>query len=101
MKTFQFHDEEGRLHAFEINIPLRGRVGVSRIAAQIPNAKLLKKTKDLSGLRGEDVFCEFELNSKLFTIEGPFGDNSRYLIGSNPPKHCPELELIEKAFINA
>ena len=73
---------------------------VTRIASNIPGAKILKKPKVLSWFK-EDVFCEFELNNKQFTIEEPFGDNSRYLIGTNPPGNCEELEIIEEAFRNA
>jgi hypothetical protein len=47
------------------------------------------------------VFCEFELNNKLFTILEPFGDNSRYLISKEPVGYCGELELIQEAFKNA
>jgi len=101
MKTYPINNDQGQLHAFEINIPFRGRLGVSKIVGKIPNTKVLKKPKFLSGFRDEDIFCEFEVNEKKFTIEEPFGDNSRYLICSNPPGHCKELELIEREFINA
>ena len=98
MKTFPINNDLGKLHAFEVIIPLSGRHGVSKVVSRIKNAKILKKPKFLSGFRGEDIFCEFELNEKKFTIEEPFGDNSRYLVSTNPPGHCEELELIEREF---
>ena len=101
MKTFPLHDKQNQLHAFEIKIPFRGRFGVSRIASKVPNVKLLKTPKFLSWFRDDDIFCEFAINDKKFTIEEPFGDNSRYLIGANPPGHCEELEIIEMTFKNA
>ena len=101
MKTYPLQNDQHQLHAFEISIPFRGRLGVYRIIEMIPNVKLLRKPKFLSGFRGEDVFCEFEINNKQFAIEEPFGDNSRYLIGSNPPGYCPESEFIEQAFKDA
>lgn len=99
MKIYTIHNEHHQLHAFEISIPFQGRLAVYRIIEKIPNVKLLKKPKFLSGFSGDDdIFCEFEINNKQFTIEEPFGDNSRYLIGSNPPGYCSELEIIEQAF---
>jgi len=101
MKTYPLENDKHQLHALEIKIPLRGRLGVAKVVETIPNTVLIKKPKFLSGFRGVEVFCEFKINNKLFTIEEPFGDNTRYLIGSNPPGYCPELELVEKAFKNA
>ena len=101
MKTYPIYNEQHELHAFEINNAFIGRRATTRIAASIPNVKLMKKPKFFSWFRDGGVFCVFKLNNKEFTIEEPFGDNSRYLIISNPPNHYPELSEIEAAFKNA
>jgi hypothetical protein len=101
MKTYPLHDDkDGRLYAFEVSNTLLGRKGALQVAAKIPEVRILKKPKFLSWFK-EDVFCEFELNNKLFTILEPFGDNSRYLISKEPVGYCGELELIQEAFKNA
>ena len=98
MRTYPIQNEQHQLHAFEINNALTGRRAVAKIIESIPNVKLKKKPKFFSWFRNNDVFCIFELNNREFTIEEPFGDNSRYLIGCNPPCHSPEIIIIEKAF---
>lgn len=101
MKTHTIHNEQNELHAFEINNTFTSRRAVTRIVENIPNVTILKKPKFLSWFRDDDVFCVFILNNTEFTIEEPFGDNSRYLIVANPPRHCPELSTVEVAFSNA
>ena len=101
MKTYSIHDEQHELHAFQINNAFVRRRTVVRIVGSIPNVTILKKPKFLSWFRDDDIFCVFMLNNKEFTIEEPFGDNSKYLIVSNPPGHCSELLTVEAAFNNA
>lgn len=100
MKTYPLCDENGKLHAFEIGNLFNGRKRVTRIVSNIPNTLILKRPKLLSWFN-EDIFCEFYFKNKSFTIEEPFGDHSRYLIGANPPGYCEELEIIEEVFRNA
>ena len=100
MKTYPLKNDEGKLHAFEINNLRVGRLGVVRIVEKIPEAVVIKRPKFLSWFR-EDEFCQFKVGSQLFTVEEPFGDNSRFLVGAEPPGWCPQLEIVEKAFSEA
>ncbi len=99
MKTYPLTNEEGKLHAFEIANSGLGRKGLVSIVEKIPGVVLLKKPKLLSWLR-EEEFCRFVLESQEFSIEEPFGDNSRYLIGAVPPGWCSQLEVVEEVFSN-
>jgi len=100
MKTYPLKNKEGQLHAFEIDNVRIGRSGVVRIVEGIHGVKLIKKPKFLSWLR-EEEFCQFMVGSHLFTVEEPFGDNSRYLVGAKPAGWCPQLEVVEEAFNKA
>ncbi len=101
MKTYPLNNEHQQLHAFEIENTFTGRNAVTKIVSLIPKVDVLKKPKYFSWFKDSDVFCIFKLNGREFTIEEPFGDNSRYLIGANPPGHCAEISIIEEAFKNA
>ena len=98
MRTYPIQNEQHQLHAFEISNAFKSRSAVTRIIETIPNVIVTKKPKFFSWLRNDDIFCMFKLNNKEFTIEEPFGDNSRYLVGCNPPGYCPELAIVEEAF---
>ncbi len=98
MRTYPINNEQQQLHAFEISNTFRGRSAVSKIIEAIPNVTIIKKPKFLSWFRDEDVFCIFNLNNKVFSVEEPFGDNSRYLIGAMSPGDCSEIVTIENAF---
>lgn len=97
MRTFPLLDDEGRLHAFEIGNHMIRRRGVVRVVNSVPNAKVLKKPRLFSWFR-EDVFCRFSVGGKVFSVEEPFGDNSRYLVGAEPPGWCEELETVHEFF---
>ncbi len=98
MNIHPIHNEQHQLHAFEINNAFKGRRAVTKIIETIPDVKIIKKPSFLSWFRDNEIFCIFELNNREFTIEEPFGDNSRYLISAKPPGHCAELAIIEEAF---
>ncbi len=99
MKVYELRNESGRVFAFEIDIPLRGRRGVCSIIRKIPGAKLTKTPRFLSWFRDGENFCEFELGGVTFQAEEPFGDNSRYWIGpKDAPCWHPEIEAVLEAF---
>ena len=100
MKTYLHKGDEGKLTSFEVSNTIIGRRGVVKILNKIPEVKIIQTPIFLSWLR-EDVFCRFKLKNKTFTIEEPFGDNSRYLICSEPPEPCVEIEIVEKVFSEA
>ena len=100
MKTHLLKNEVGKLHAFEIENIRLSRNGVVRIVKRIPQAILVRKPKLLSWLR-EEEFCQFKVGEQLFSVEEPFGDNSRYLVGAEPSGWCPEIEVVEMAFREA
>lgn len=97
MTVYDLKDEDGRIFAFEIkNI---GRQALYEIVCTIPNAHIIRAPKLLSEFK-EDEFCEFEIDGQKFRALEPFGDNSRYWIGPEPPKWCKLVELVREAFIS-
>lgn len=64
----------------------------------IPGAHLLKQLPLFSWWLGEDEFCGFDLNGIRFVVWEPWGDSSRYWVGSDPPRWTPEVTRVREAF---
>ena len=95
MKTYDIQNQQGRVCAFEIeNI---GRRELCELIRSFPGVRLLREPKWLSEFR-EEEFCEFELNGQAFRAWEPFGDNSRYWIGPEPPEWCEQVEAVRGLF---
>ena len=95
MRVHDHLDNQGRIFAFEVaNI---GRRAICYVAEQVPDVHILR----VPGLRSRDQFCEFEINGRLFVIEEPFGDNSRYWVGPEPPSWCEEINVVRNTFVKA
>ena len=100
MKTYDLHNNEGRLFAFEVDNAFLGRRGACRVIRSIPNVKILREPKFLSWFR-EEVFCEFELGGHTFEVWEPYGDNSRYWVGPEPVVLTEQITDIRAAFAAA
>jgi hypothetical protein len=87
MRTYDLTDEQRRLFAFEVSNTLIGRIGACAVARGISGVSNLVETRDTAG---KDEICSFELSGERFIICEPFGDNSRFWIGTEPPHWCPE-----------
>jgi hypothetical protein len=98
MKTFDLYDKDGRLHAFEVNNALLGRRGLLAVVKRIPGATIIRRPLPLFSWFREEVFCEFSIGDRKFVAWEPFGDSSRYWIGTEPPGWCAELPLVRDAF---
>jgi hypothetical protein len=98
MKVYDLKDKEGRNFAFEVGNALIGRAEVARIVGRIPGAIVTRKPKAFSW-SSEDEFCEWEINGVRFNAWEPFGDNSRYWIGPNPPEWRSEIQNVRNAFL--
>jgi hypothetical protein len=98
MKIFDLRDKEGRLHAFEVHNTLLGRRGLLAVVKTIPGATITRKPLHLLSWFREEEFCEFTIGDRLFVAWEPFGDSSRYWIGTKPPGWCAELLLVRDAF---
>lgn len=95
MKIHEIKDDIGRICAFEVaNF---GRHRACRFVSKIPSVNVIKRQKHFQ-FTADDEFCMFELNGKQFFLFEPFGDNSRFLIGSTPIGWCVEMDEIRKAF---
>jgi hypothetical protein len=77
-----------------------GRGGACAIINRIPGSRILHGPGPLSWFR-EEQFCAFELKRQRFLVEEPFGDNSRYWIGPEPPVWCEEIDVVRRAFLDA
>ena len=97
MKIFDGLNDAGKLHYFEISNSLVSRGRACDIVASIPGAEIIKRS---SSRWADDVFCVFRLGDKLIEIWEPFGDNSRFHIGANPPGWCQELAQVREIFAN-
>jgi hypothetical protein len=100
MKVYDLHDKAGRAFAFEIPNVLLGRKGACRVVRKIPGVRVLKSPKPFSWSR-QEVFCEFEVSGQRFQIWEPFGDNSRYWIGPEPPEYTEVIGVVRHAFESA
>lgn len=100
MKIYDLRDDDDRIFAFEVPNTFLGRRGARRIVGAIPGARVLPATHH-PDIGNSDQFCAFELGSNTFVVDEPFGDNSRYWIGANPPRWVPELSIVRDAFARA
>jgi hypothetical protein len=82
MRVWEHKDEEGRVCAIEVP-SLMGRRWATYLVSQIAGATVVRSPKSFSWFR-EETFCEFDLDGARYSIEEPFGDNSRYWIGQSP-----------------
>jgi hypothetical protein len=94
MKIHDLKDKEGRVFAFEVPNTLLTRRGVCKLVQSIPGARLLSGRRELR----EDEFCAFEVQGQRFKAWEPFGDNSRYWIGPEPPNWCEQVSFVRDAF---
>jgi hypothetical protein len=97
MRTYELLDTNGRVYAFEVNNSGLGRRGVCRVVDTIPGAHIVRKPKIFSWFR-EEYFCEFEVEGKTFVAWEPYGDNSRFWIGPEPPRWLPQTQAVRDAF---
>lgn len=98
MKIYEGKNEKGELVYFEIT-SLLGRWLTTRAITRIPGLEILKAPKWFY-FKNEDVFCVFKIGEVTFEAWEPWGDSSRFHIGSNPVKPTPELEQIMMYFSN-
>ena len=97
MRVYDLHDDDGRIFAFEVNNFLNWRLGIIRIIAKIPGARITWRPS-LSWFSPE-VFCRFEIDGIEFEAWEPFGDNSRYWIGPNPARWVPQIDMVRDSFV--
>jgi hypothetical protein len=98
MKVFDGFNQDGKLVYFEIS-SIYGRWATYKFIGTLPNVEFIKRPRYFS-LFGDDVFCVFRLGSQIFQVWEPWGDNSRFHIGTNPVVGSPELEALRNFFLN-
>jgi len=86
---------EGKTNAFEVSNLLLTRSRACKLAETIPGAKITKRSRLF---RDTDEFCIFTIGLDEFAIEEPYGDNSRYWIGTKDGKPSNCLPLARRAF---
>ena len=95
MQIYDITDNAGNVFAFEVSNSFLSRSTACRVACSIPGAKLIRKPRIFPS---QDEFCEFEIDGVTFTIWEPWGDNSRYWIGSKPERSVPQIAQVREAF---
>jgi hypothetical protein len=101
MKVYNIKDKEGHIFAFEIYNTFFSRKRLYNLVRSIPGVQIVKAPSfRFFRFKGEDEFCEFEIRRQKFMAWEPFGDNSRYWIGSKPRHWCEEVEIVRSAFVN-
>jgi len=96
MKIHDLKDKEGRVFAFEVPNTLLTRRSVCKLVRSIPDARLLSGRAELR----QEEFCVFEVQGQRFTVCEPFGDNSRYWVGPEPPSWCDQVSVVRDAFVH-
>ena len=100
MTVYDLKDVNGRVFAFEVNNLLLSRHGVGKVVRTIPGARITRAPRrPFSFASEDDHFCEFEVEGKRFTAWEPFGDNSRFWIGPEPPEWCEQVATVREAFL--
>jgi hypothetical protein len=103
------HDQHGTVYAFEVSSGI-GRRHACAVASRIPGSRILTEPTRVSWFTDADDFCRFEVDGQVFVISEPFGDNSRYWIGPEPPAPfrigerragCPQLARVREVFAGA
>ena len=97
MYIYDLHAEDGSLRAFEVENILLSRRRACKIVESITGATIVRRTRIF---RDTDDFCEFTLDGFNFIIEEPFGDNSRYWVGSKDAAGSTVLPKVREAFQN-
>jgi len=100
MKTYDIVDEHGRLTGFEVSNLLLSRHEAARIVEGVPGVTITRPVRRLFSSEPEsDEFCEFRLENLTFVLCEPFGDNSRYWVGSQTGEPSNEVERVREAFL--
>jgi hypothetical protein len=73
------------------------RSSVPKILGSIPGVTIVRKQKRFR-LAGPDDFCEFVVDGKHFLVIEPFGDNSQFVVASEPPEPCAQVAVVRDAF---
>jgi len=94
-------DDQGRIFAFEIDNASMSRRMTCRIAQSVPGANITRTSGLFSWFTGPDDFCEFELDGVTFVVWEPFGDNSRFWVGTKPPRWVSQLGVVRETFARA
>jgi hypothetical protein len=95
MRLYDLKTEDGATRAFEVENTLLTRGRACKIAASIPGATVVRRSRIF---RDTDDFCEFTLEGETFIIEEQFGDNSRYWIGTKGISNSDSLLKVRAAF---
>lgn len=96
MKVFEHRNDQGALISFEIR-SLWPRWVAYRVIRSIPGVEIIKPLRHFVR-ENQDVFCIFKVGSTVLEIEEPWGDNSRFMVASNPAVPSQELELVKERF---
>ena len=95
MRIHDLSTAEGASRAFEVSNLLLSRARACKIVETIPGAIITKRSRLF---RDNDEFCAFKIGLDEFVIEEPFGDNSRYWVGTKDAGRSESLSLIRRAF---
>ena len=97
MKSFDLKDGEGRVFAFEVSNTFLTRAEAYRVLLSVAGAVPVRPPKRWQ-LFADDEFCEVAIDGVRFVAWEPFGDNSRFWIGSEPPAWNASVEKVRSAF---
>ena len=96
MEIFSFYRDDGSLSGFEIeNIYITPRE-IVRLLEKIDGVSNVKRRR-LFG-RPADIHVTFSCFGKDCVVWEPYGDNSRYWIGSSNENEAVKLDAVAKAF---
>jgi hypothetical protein len=99
MRIFPLKDESGDVKAFEVPNWKLSRRRAANIVDRVPGVGMELRPKWPFPFGRTAVFCRFSLNGRVFEIEEPFGDNSRYLVcEADGARGSPELDQLMEAY---
>ena len=99
MKTYDIRDDAGRLLGFEISNTWLSRRQAAFIVASVPGVTITRPVRRPFSMEPAiDEFCAFHVEDVECFLWEPFGDNSRYYIGSRAERASDQLAMIREAF---
>src|SRR5262245_44037659 len=95
MVVFDSFDRCGALHHFEVSCFFLSRKRAVRLVASVTGAAIRKLAWR------QDTFCEFAIDGVVLELWEPWGDSSRFHVGSTPPGAAAQLARARDVFARA
>jgi hypothetical protein len=99
MKILPIPNDASEVHAFQVPNMWLSRGAAFNVVKNTPGVTVLRPPRRMFSRQPDrDDFCQFQIGKRTFVIWEPWGDSSRYWIGSDPAEPSAELKLLAASF---